>query len=228
MKYIGVKANNDICKFQLKNIKQHYTSKISKLEFKNKFWQVSLENKSKYRFRVLILTAPYPQTKKLVKKYLDKKFLNLNVKMQPNITALLAFKNIGKIPFSSIKFNDKILSWVSNENSKNRFKSNINLLTLQSTKNWAKKKINSKNKKKVLQQIITKFIGLTGFEKKKIIFKKIHVWKYSYNFNNTPLKNYWSKKYNMGVCADWFNGPKIEDAWESAYDLYEKIKKNPL
>ena len=34
----------------------------------------------------------------------------------------------------------------------------------------------------------------------------------------------WNKKYNLGVCGDWFNGPKVEDAWLSANDLAKKIK----
>ena len=66
----------------------------------------------------------------------------------------------------------------------------------------------------------------------------------SYNWDNMPdvkgwdlgcnkkiLKNlcsYWLKKYNLGICADWLSGPKVEDAWLSANDLYKKVKKNPL
>ena len=51
--------------------------------------------------------------------------------MQPNITVMIALKNQESLPISSIKFNDDILAWAANENSKNRFKSNISLWTLQ-------------------------------------------------------------------------------------------------
>ena len=47
--------------------------------------------------------------------------------MQPNITVkfmMIAFKNQKNLPISSIKFNDNILAWAANENSKKRFKSN--------------------------------------------------------------------------------------------------------
>jgi predicted NAD/FAD-dependent oxidoreductase len=145
--------------------------------------------------------------------------------MQPNITVMIALKNQKNPPISSIKFNDDVLAWAANENSKKRFKSKINLWTLQATLKWSKKTINKyKIDKSIMSQLITRFIKLTGFEKNKIIFKRIHGWKYSYNYKKTPYLSLWNKKYNLGICGDWFNGPKVENAWLSANDLAKKIK----
>ena len=224
-KYIGRRANNDLVKYNLKNVKQSFTSPIEKIDFKKYFWEITLKNKSKYQFKSLILTCPFPQLKKLAKYYLDKNILKLKVQMQPNITVMIAFKNQKKLPISSIKFNDDILAWAANENSKKRFKSNINLWTLQATLKWSKKTINKyKTDKSIMNQLILRFIKLTGFKKNKIIFKRIHGWKYSYNYKKTPYLSIWNKKINLGVCGDWFNGPKVENAWLSATDLAKKIK----
>ena len=224
-KYIGRKANNDLVKYNLKNIKQSFASPIEKIDFKKYFWEITLKNKSKHQFKSLIITCPFPQLKKLAKNYLNKNTLKLKVQMQPNITVMLALKNQKTLPISSIKFNDDILAWAANENSKKRFKSNINLWTLQATLKWSKKTINKyKTDKSVLNQLITRFIKLTGFEKNKIIFKRIHGWKYSYNYEKTSYLSIWNKKNNLGVCADWFSGPKVENAWLSANDLAKKIK----
>ena len=224
-KYIGRKANNDLVKYNLKNIKQSFASPIEKINFKKYFWEITLKNKSKHQFKSLIITCPFPQLKKLARNYLDKKILKLKVEMQPNITVMLALKNQKTLPISSIKFNDDILAWVANENSKKRFKSNINLWTLQATLKWSKKTINRyKTDTSIMKQLIARFIKLTGFEKKKIIFKRIHGWKYSYNYEKTPYLSIWNKKINLGVCGDWLNGPKVENAWLSANDLAKKIK----
>ena len=224
-KYIGRKANNDLVKYNLKNIKQSFASPIEKIDFKKYFWEITLKNKSKYQFKSLIITCPFPQLKKLAKNYLDKNILKLKVQMQPNITVMLALKNQKTLPISSIKFNDDILAWAANENSKKRFKSKINLWTLQATLKWSKKTINKyKNDKSIMKQLIARFIKLTGFEKNKIIFKRIHGWKYSYNYEKSPYLSIWYKKINLGVCGDWFNGPKVENAWLSANDLAKKIK----
>ena len=224
-KYIGRRANNDLVKYNLKNIKQSFASPIEKIDFKKYFWEITLKNKSKHQFKSLIITCPFPQLKKLAKNFLDKNILKLKVQMQPNITVMLAFKNQKNLPISSIKFKDDILAWAANENSKKRFKSKINLWTLQATLKWSKKTINKyKNDKSIMKQLIARFIKLTGFEKNKIIFKRIHGWKYSYNYEKTPYLSIWNKKINLGVCGDWLNGPKVENAWLSANDLAKKIK----
>ena len=229
LKYIGKLGNNDICKYQLKKIKQNYLSHIIKIEHKKKIWEITLKDNTKYQFRSLVLTCPYPQLKKLAKKYLIKRMLNLNVKMQPNITLMLAIQNQKKIPINSIKLEDNILAWIANENSKKRFKSNINLWTLQGTLKWSKKNINLyKKNKKIVNQIEAKFLKFMCLNKKDIIYKKIHGWKYSYNYSKTSLQSYWNSKIALGVCGDWFIGPKVENAWQSACDLSKKIKKNPL
>jgi renalase len=224
-KYIGMKANNAICKYYLKKIKLSFSSQITKIEYKKKIWEIMLNDNSKHQFKSLVLTCPFPQLKKLARKYLDKKISNLKVQMQPNITVMIALKNQTELPISSIKFEDDILAWAANENSKKRFKSNLNLWTLQASLNWSKKTINKyKNDKKIINRLIVRFIKLTGLDKNKIVYKKIHGWKYSYNYQKTPLLSSWNKKYQLGICGDWFNGPKVENAWLSANDLAKKIK----
>ena len=93
--------------------------------------------------------------------------------MQPNITVMVAFKNQKNLPISSIKFNDDMLAWAANENSKKRFKSNTNLWTLQATLNWSKKTINKyKTDKSVMEKLINRFVQLSGFEKRRLFLKK--------------------------------------------------------
>ena len=224
-KYIGLKANNALSKYFLKGIKVSFASQIKKIKYNKYFWEIVTNDNSKYQFKGLILTCPFPQLKKIAKKYLEKKVSVLKIQMQPNITVMVAFKNQKELPISSIKFDDDILAWAANENSKKRFKSNLNLWTLQASLEWSKKTINKyKNDKKIINQLIARFIQLTGLEKNKIIHKKIHGWKYSYNYEKTPLLSSWNKKYQLGICADWFGGPKVENAWLSANDLAKKIK----
>ena len=227
-KFIGVKGNNDISKYLVKNVKVNSQSKITKIIFNSNHWIVIANNK-KHFFKNLILTCPYPQIKPLAKKYLGKNFFNLNVNMQPNITVLIAFKGYQNTPISSIKFKDDILGWCANENSKKRFNSNLNLWTIQSNVKWAKKYINKCKDKKitVINKLLDRFCFLTGFDKKNVVFKNIHGWKYSFNTHSTSKKSYWNEKYRLGICADWFVGPYAENAWLSSVSLFSEIKKNP-
>ena len=146
--------------------------------------------------------------------------------MDANITILIEIKktNLG---YSSFLFNDRILGWASYENSKKRFKSKSDLWTLQSTFNWANKKINQNKvlKKTNAKILIDKFFKLTGIKRTKVLFSLNHGWKYSSNSKPLKLKSYWNSRLNLGVCADWFNGPRLESGWISANDLYKKINR---
>ena len=146
--------------------------------------------------------------------------------MDANITVLIEIKKTN-LNLSSFLFNDKILGWAGYENSKKRFKSKTDLWTLQSTFNWANKKINQNKvlKKTNAKILIDKFFQLTGIKRTKILFSLNHGWKYSSNSKPLKLKSYWNSRLNLGVCADWFNGPRLESGWISANDLYKKINR---
>ena len=204
-------------------------SEVTNIEFSSNYWTITLNNNDKVFFKNIILTCPFPQLKKLSAKYLNKKILNTNITMQPNITIMAAYKNYKQIPVSTIKFNDEVIAWASQENTKNRFKSSQVLWTIQCTEKFSKQAINflKKNKKKYELLILKKFEKLTGYQVKNVLFQNIHGWKYAYSKIITNKNSLWLNKYNLGICADWFSGPKAEDAWISAKSLFFEIKKNP-
>ena len=224
VKVIGRKGNNDISKYLLKNVKCYFQSELKKINFQNRKWNLTFNNGEIRNYEYLILTCPFPQLKKLSKKYIKNSFIREKIKMDANITILIEIKktNLG---YSSFLFNDRILGWAGYENSKKRFKSKSDLWTLQSTFNWANKKINQNKvlKKTNAKILIDKFFKLTGIKRTKILFSLNHGWKYSSNSKPLKLKSYWNSRLNLGVCADWFNGPRLESGWISANDLYKKI-----
>jgi renalase len=226
IKVIGKKGNNAISKYLLKNVNCNFNSEVIKILKKNKVWEISISDGSKKFYRSLILTCPFPQLKKLSKKYIKHPFIKKKIKMDANITVMMAIKK-NKNNVSSYFFNDKILGWAGNENSKKRFNSKNDLWTLQSTHKWANQKINKnqENKKLNTKIMIENFFKLTGIKKTKILFSLNHGWKYSSNSKPLRIKSYWNSALNLGVCADWFVGPRLESGWISAFDLFKKINK---
>ena len=224
VKVIGRKGNNDISKYLLKNVRCYFQSELKKINFQNRKWNLIFNDGEIRNYENLILTCPFPQLKKLSKKYIKNSFIREKIKMDANITILIEIKktNLG---YSSFLFNDRILGWAGYENSKKRFKSKSDLWTLQSTFNWANKKINQNKvlKKTNAKILIDKFFKLTGIKRTKVLFSLNHGWKYSSNSKPLKLKSYWNSRLNLGVCADWFNGPRLESGWISANDLYKKI-----
>ncbi len=226
LKVIGKNGNNDISKHLLKKINCNYHSELKKIYYKNKLWYLLFNDGKLRSFKNLILTCPFPQLKKLSKKFINNSFLSKSIKMDANITTMIAIKK-SKNSKSSYLFEDSILGWAGNENSKKRFKSKYDLWTLQSTFNWANKKINkNKNNKKENSKImIDKFFKLSNIKKTKIYYSLNHGWRYSSNSRPFKIKSYWDPRKRLGVCADWFVGPRLESGWISARDLFRKISR---
>ena len=224
IKIIGKKGNNDICKFLLKKVKCSYQSEVKKIYYKNKLWFLLFTDGKIKTYKGVILTCPFPQLKKLSEKFINNTFIKRKLKMDANITVMIAIKKNKKSP-SSFLFDDPVLGWAGNENTKKRFKSKYDLWTLQSTFKWANKNIlkNKKNLKKNSKILIDKFFKLTKIKKTKVIYSINHGWKYSSNSKPLKIRSYWDPKKKLGVCADWFIGPRLESGWISAHDLFKKI-----
>lgn len=226
LKIIGTKGNNYISKYLLKNINCIFNSKLVKITTKDKVWELDFSDGTKKFYKSLILTCPFPQLKKLSKKYINHSFIKQKVKMDANITIMLVTKKT-RPNISSYFFNDSILAWAAYENSKKRFKSKYDLWTLQSTHKWANKVINNNkvNKLSNARILIDKFFKLTDFKMNKIFHIQNHGWKYAFNLKPLKIKSYWNNSLRIGVCADWFVGSRLESGWLSAKDLSLKIKK---
>ena len=224
IKIIGKKGNNDICKFLLKKVKCYYQSEVKKIYYKNKLWFLLFTDGKIKTYKGVILTCPFPQLKKLSEKFINNTFIKKNLKMDANITVMIAIKKNEQSP-SSFVFDDPVLGWAGNENTKKRFKSEYDLWTLQSTFKWANRNINKnkKNLKKNSKILIDKFFKLTKIKRTKVIYSINHGWKYSSNSKPFKIRSYWDPKKKLGVCADWFIGPRLESGWISANDLFKKI-----
>ncbi|MBD1164428.1 NAD(P)-binding protein [Pelagibacterales bacterium SAG-MED13] len=224
VKLIGNNGNNDICKYLLKKIKCYYNNEVKKIYYKKKQWSLLFSDGRVEFYKGIILTCPFPQLKKLSAKYINSTFIKKKLEMDANITVLIAIKKNKKSP-SSFLFDDPILGWAGNENSKNRFKSKYDLWTLQSTFKWANKNIdrNKQNLKKNSKILIEKFFKLTKIKRAKVFYSINHGWKYSSNSKPLKIKSYWDPSKKIGVCADWFIGPRLESGWISAHDLFKKI-----
>ena len=226
LKIIGKLGNNDISKYLLKDINCNFKTELKKMDYKEKKWVLTFSDGTKKIYEKLILTCPFAQLSKISKKFIKNPFIKKKVKMDANITVMIVTKKI-KTNISSYLFDDKVLGWVAKENTKKRFKSSKDLWTLQSTYNWANKKINKNRENKDLNSkiLIEQFFKLTGIKKTKVLFSLNHGWKYSSNSKPLNLKSYWNSSLNLGVCADWFVGPRLEAGWISANDLYKKMTK---
>ena len=132
IKLIGSKGNNDISKYLLKGIDCKFQSELIGIKRYKDCWYLKFKDNSFIFSKNLIITAPFPQSKKLTSRFVKTKLFKNKVRMNASITVLLITNKTGN-KFSSFFTNDADLGWVSYENSKKRFKFDKDLWVLQST-----------------------------------------------------------------------------------------------
>ena len=80
VKVIGRKGNNDISKYLLKNVRCYFQSELKKINFQNRKWNLIFNDGEIKNYENLILTCPFPQLKKLSKKYIKNSFIKKRLK----------------------------------------------------------------------------------------------------------------------------------------------------
>lgn len=229
IKLIGVRGNNDISKYLLEKIDCKFQSELSKIIRQKNHWLLKFKDSSSTYAKNIIISVPFPQSKKLTSMFVKTKLFKNKVKMNSSVTVLLITNKTGSNT-SSFFTNDNILGWISNENSKKRFKYNKDLWVLQSTHEYGRKhNDNYRNRRKFyINVLINKFKKLSNLKIRKVYYTHIHGWKYSSNSKPLKILSYWDKKLGLGICGDWFGGPRLENGWLSANNLYKKIKQDKL
>ena len=73
IKLIGVRGNNDISKHLLKSINCKFQSELSEIQRHKNCWFLKFKDKSSTHAKNLIITAPFPQVKKLASRFVKTK-----------------------------------------------------------------------------------------------------------------------------------------------------------
>ena len=227
-KYIGKLGNNDFVKNLINKKIYYYKELISIKNIKNG-WSLNFKDGTMSECKKLILTLPLEQCKTIIgSNQID---LNFKGKMQPNLTAMLAFDNKTKILGSGFEFKQNpVLGWVANESSKLREVNNPNLelWTLQSSLIFAQKNIQEYKFKKeqIMNLMINEFINIFNIKNINIVHKDIHGWLYAYKLEKFDSDFFWDQEINLGICGDWMCGSTAESAWRSATGLADQINKS--
>ena len=227
-KYIGKLGNNSFVK-DLLSTKVEYLKELIGLERRNNKWTLQFKDKDTQDCERLILTIPLEQCQKITNPL--NLGLNFEGSMEPNLTAMIAFDKPLEISSVGIKFQkNPILGWAGNESSKLRIGNNKNLelWTLQSSLNFAKKycHIYRDKKEEVLELMIQEFFTLLKIKNVETSYRDLHGWLYAFKNQDFSKRFYWNKDINLGICGDWMSGPKAEDAWNSAALLANQINSS--
>ena len=221
-KFIGKNGNNELVKCLLRSKKQLFKTKVNQLIFKDKYWTIILSDNKKLDTKKVIITIPEEQCFDLLGNNYQ---IKNSKKTSSNITLMIATKKNKKKNFAGRKFKDEIISWIANENSKNRQINNnsLSLYTIQSTDEFAEKNcLHYYNKKHVIKnEMLNKSLDILELSKSEVKHCDIHSWRLAYKKSDFTNDVIWDQNKGLGVCGDWISGAKLENSWFNAKKLAE-------
>ena len=80
VKLIGTRGNNDICKHLLKSVNCKFQSELFEIQRQKNCWFLRFKDNTDIYTKNLIITAPFPQVKKLVSKFVKTKLLKIKLR----------------------------------------------------------------------------------------------------------------------------------------------------
>jgi predicted NAD/FAD-dependent oxidoreductase len=227
---IHLSGNNLLVKNLFKNKNIFLNKELKSIKKKSDYLHLTFNDNTEKDYKTVIITAPFQQAYNLTKKYTEHYFSKFNYLMQPNLTLMVAFNKSLNLNLSGISFeNDDVLGFAANENTKKEvlINKNLELWTIQSSLKYALKNIQEYriNKKNLIDEMLKNFLTKLKIEIKKenINYSDIHGWLYAYNLNSDVPNCYWDNDLRLGICGDWFSGPKAENAFLNAKLLASKL-----
>jgi predicted NAD/FAD-dependent oxidoreductase len=227
---INVGGNNLLVKNLFKNKNIFLNKELKSIEKKSDYLHLTFNDGTEEDYKTVIITAPFQQAYNLTKEYTEHYFSKFNYSMQPNLTMMIAFNKSLNLNLSAISFeDDDVLGFVANENTKKRdlINKNLELWTIQSSLKYALKNIQEyrNNKQNLIDEMLKNFLTKLKIEIKKenIHYSDMHGWLYACNLNTSSPNCYWDNDLRLGICGDWFSGPKAQNAFLNAKLLASKL-----
>ena len=223
-------GNNLLVKNLFKNKNIFLNKELKSIEKKSDYLHLTFNDGTEEDYKTVIITAPFQQAYNLTKKYTEHYFSKFNYSMQPNLTMMIAFNKSLNLNLSAISFeDDDVLGFAANENTKKRdlINKNLELWTIQSSLKYALKNIQEyrNNKQNLIDEMLKNFLTKLKIEIKKenIHYSDMHGWLYACNLNTGSPNCYWDNDLRLGICGDWFSGPKAQNAFLNAKLLAGKL-----
>jgi len=219
--FVGVPSMNSLLKDLSIGLNIYLNTKINNLIWKKNKWELEIKQNKKIRsFDFVIITAPAPQAKELIpdnclfKKEIEKKL------MKSCFTLMLGFEDNPIKNFDAAFVKDKIISWISVNNSK-PLRATKPSIVINSTNSWADKHIDN-DLRYVTQKMKNKLEEILN-SKINPVYSDLHRWRYANIESQNGPKFYYDSKLNLAACGDWCIKGRVESAFISALSLYDMI-----
>ncbi len=223
MRYVGVPTMTAIPKHLAANLDVVLQTPISRIAHEAGVWRVQGEaNADLGRFDVLIVTAPAPQTSRLVADIPAFRAKVAAVELAPCWAVLLALDEPLAVPFDGAFVQDSPLSWIARNDSKPGRSAAPNCWVLHASPAWSREHIEDVADS-VTPTLVSAFWSATGTAPRSCLVVNAHRWRYSLPHEPLEQRCLFDRESKLGACGDWCGGPRVEGAFLSGLEMAETV-----
>ena len=141
-----------------------------------------------------------------------------SIVMQPCWTVMMQFEAPLDMPFDAAFINSGPLSWVARNSSKPDRKGQESWV-MHATPAWTQAHLELKPEE-IIPLLLAEFQKLGGPQPYTC---SAHRWRYASSDTSIAVGSVWDAETAIGLCGDWLNGGRVEDAWLSGQALANQI-----
>jgi photolyase PhrII len=224
-RYVGTPGMRSVVEYLSQEIPIKFQTTIAKIDRgPSGRWQLYDTNNNVHGpFDQLILSAPAPQTAKLLEAIPQESALKpliaqiKAVKMNPSWATMVQLESTldQPIPWAGAFAHDSLLSWIARDSSKpERNSKSADRIVLHATAQWSIDNL-ERDAETIASEMLDEFWRISGSPAQPTAHLQAHRWRYAIPVEPTEARTLFSHDMTIGCCGDWLGGPRVEGAFLS-------------
>ena len=173
-------------------------------------------------FDLLVSAVPAPQAPPFLTASTEFTLHAQRARFKPCHALMIRFEAPVEVDFDAAFVKQSALGWVAHDSSKPS-RETANAWGMHSTAEWSRANLD-RQADDVLEMLTEEFATALARKLPGVTGAAVHRWLYARVVDPRPESRLWDAAQGLGVCGDWLQGDRIEDAFLSAQRLAEAIR----
>ncbi len=219
-RYVGVPSMNTICKQLAEGLNVRTQCQIEQaLPYDGSIELRDTNGDSLGSFEQLVVSAPAPQTREILKAFHDFEQPLSNVAMHPCWAGMYRFAEKTTSQWVGAFLHDSFLRWAARNNTKPGRDTEDECLVLHATEQWTIEHLESKPQE-VAQAMLHEFWRVSGIDVQQPVSSTAHRWRYAITPSTGESGQaadgcFFDAQHRIVACGDWAHGARVEGAFLS-------------
>jgi predicted NAD/FAD-dependent oxidoreductase len=219
--YVGLPGMNAPVRHMAQALDVHWSSRIDAIERTEAGWRLTAEGLEAETVEAVIVATPAEQAAPLLAEPLpDISRLAADTRSDPCWTLMLAFDRPCGFAHDAWR-GDGAISWIARNSAKPGRDHKLETFVVQASPDWSRAHL-EQSPDEVAALLLAQFTRLAPTGLPLPVVLTAHRWRYA-KTSGARHGPVWDDATKIGVCGDWLEGPRVENAWLCGHNLARRI-----